>query len=70
MMSENNGWIKCSERLPDEHDSVIVFTPPYDVRVAWLRYDYKSKKGYYFTDIDIPYDFVTHWQPFPPPPTE
>lgn len=67
---QNNGWIKCSDRLPDEHDCVIVFTPPDDVRVAWLRHDDESKKGYYFTDINMPYDFVTHWKPLPPPPTE
>ena len=67
---KDDDWIKCSERLPGEYESVIVFTPPDDVRAAWLRYDDKCEKGYYFTDINIPYDFVTHWQPLPPPPTE
>lgn len=70
MSKKDNGWIKCSERLPGEYDCVIVFTPPDDVRTAWLRYDDECNKGYYFTDINIPYDFVTHWRPLPQPPED
>lgn len=44
---KDDDWIKCSERLPGEYESVIVFTPPDDVRAAWLRYDDKCEKGYY-----------------------
>lgn len=63
-MSENNGWIKCSDRLPplieDRTKPVLVYCDncgQYDIGV-WDEYD-----GW---DVYC----ATHWQPLPQPPED
>ena len=64
MSQDNNGWIKCSDRLPpligDRSKPVLVWCDncgQYDIGV-WDEYD-----GW---DVYC----VTHWQPLPLRPTE
>ena len=67
-MSENNGWIKCEDRLPNECDTVLLYLNddeyPYIV-TGWLDTDREFSDG-----KNCLSDYVTHWQPLPQPPEE
>lgn len=67
-MSENNGWIKCEDRLPNECDTVLLYVNddeyPYIV-TGWLDTDREFSDG-----KNCLSDYVTHWQPLPQPPEE
>ena len=60
-MSENNGWIKCSERLPKINTRVLICTREKEVGVAL----YQEVTGFGYIPL---YGEVTHWQPLPQPP--
>ena len=58
-------WIKCSERMPEKLDDVLVTDGVY-VEVKWWN-------GYIWDcwaprNSDISYKDVTHWMPLPEPP--
>ena len=66
---KDDDWIKCSDRLPNEHEYVL----------AWIesRYkpEYKSVTITPFYDGEFEIQAACHfnvlyWQPLPPPPTE
>ena len=68
----DNGWIKCSDRLPEEGQSVLVAIPvgnSFNVENATYRNDgvflccWCTKRG-----KNCAYD-VTYWRPLPPLPT-
>lgn len=65
-----DGWVACSERMPDEGSKVIVFRPHADesndppVKTA----TYKGGREYYH-GFDC-YCEPTHWMPLPNPPQE
>lgn len=67
-MSENNGWIKCEDRLPSECDTVLLYVNddeyPYIV-TGWLYTDREFYDGQNCLS-----DYVTHWQPLPKPPID
>lgn len=57
-------WIKCSERMPEELEDVLV-TDGRSVEVMYLNF------GLWYvtsTDSAICGDEVTHWMPLPEPP--
>ena len=62
-MSENNGWIKYSERLPKPNTRVLICNRDKEIRCTL----YQELLG--FGHIPL-YGEVTHWQPLPQPPEE
>ncbi len=76
-MSENNGWIKCSDRLPKIFDHKGLERS--DVVICFGKEEINDKKTYFFA-YRVPgdrfYGFngvceqVTHWQPLPNPPID
>ena len=63
-------WIKCSDQVPDDHQSVIAFVDSCFVISAQYRdgifYDIvKDDNGDFFETVGRD---VTHWQPLPEPP--
>lgn len=75
---QNNGWIKCSERLPPVNEdgescSVLLYgmeTPDSYVPHQFIGYLMDGK--FYCDGGYSPHQCysVTHWQTLPPPPTE
>ncbi|EQB4711627.1 DUF551 domain-containing protein [Enterobacter hormaechei] len=65
-----DGWVACSERMPEEGDDMIVFTD--DIVMSGVSYS--KKKGFYLQalgyDDDEPVDNVTHWMPLPSAPQQ
>lgn len=61
-------WIPVTERLPDNHDDVIVFSRQGDSSAIGLAYRIRNR-------WHCPYDpyigeYVTHWMPLPESPEE
>ncbi|MEW3322664.1 ead/Ea22-like family protein [Escherichia coli] len=63
-----DGWISCSERMPEGYADVLV-TDGEHVEVKWW-----DESGYWnsWTELnsDIFDDEITHWMPLPEPPQE
>ena len=63
-------WIKCSERMPEEGEAVLVYDDLRQVHegyylrygdyVSWVIHSYDSS---YYDEAN-----VTHWMPLPEPP--
>ena len=69
-MSEKNGWIKCSERMPEPYQSVLIFAEglvfsAFRSEKCWTTAEFDPDKGEY-----IKFDFgqVDYWQEEPLPP--
>ncbi|KZR10456.1 DUF551 domain-containing protein [Klebsiella aerogenes] len=66
-------WIKCSERIPEETQKLLVYSNGEVIAGFWNYVmppiDYKKYRA--FTDFGgRKLDIATHWMPFPTPPTE
>lgn len=64
----NNGWIPCSERLPEDVKTVFVTCiatdgTPYTAFARCKR----NRWSYYPSNIEIKYAEVIAWQPLPAP---
>ena len=57
----SNGWIPCSERLPDTYDNLLICQSN-----GYVGVGYSTLKE--FRDLNsYPYDDVIAWQPLPAP---
>lgn len=58
-------WIKCSERMPQNDDTVLILTG-YMQTAYWCAEENQWNWGdeYWFPEV------VTHWQPLPAPPKD
>lgn len=67
-------WIKCSERLPEYHKDVLVYTPHTGVTTAFFDFeDIPKFKEFWYSAYDgdpLPDQFVTHWMPCPKNPED
>ncbi|EKK7288406.1 DUF551 domain-containing protein [Escherichia coli] len=65
-----DGWISCSERMPEEMGDIIVVSDG----IVMSGISYSRRDGFYIAaleyDDDEPIDGVTHWMPLPEPPQE
>ncbi|EFM0086278.1 DUF551 domain-containing protein [Escherichia coli] len=65
-----DGWISCSERMPEETGDIIVVSDG----IVMSGISYSRRDGFYIAaleyDDDEPIDGVTHWMPLPEPPQE
>lgn len=64
-----DGWINCSERMPDVHEPIYIFHPDYGVdQGVW----YDNQEDAFLWDSDDTrrrdLDTVTHWMSMPPLP--
>ena len=60
---QNNGWIKCSDRLPKPNTRVLICNRDKEVGCAL----YQELIGFGYIPL---YGEVTHWQPLPQPTEE
>ena len=76
-----NGWIKCSERLPELYHTVFSGIISKDVLLYGIPYNdgeeemrvfvgYMTEDNEFHTDDIGKCDVVTHWQPLPQPPID
>lgn len=75
-------WIKCSERLPNDDEDVLIYDYRDGIGIGF--YEYSNVSGYYEKDgsffitnsgWEVSYDWArhmdpTHWMPLPKPPKE
>ncbi len=59
-----DGWISCSDRMPDNNHDVLFFDVWGYIRIGWFSADDRS----WFTSDDGCLMEVTHWMPLPEPP--
>ena len=78
MSQDNNGWIKCSDRLPpvnEDGESCSVLLYGMDILSDFGSHQfigYLMEGKFYCDDGHSPHQcyYVSHWRPLPPPPTE
>ncbi|EOS8622931.1 DUF551 domain-containing protein [Escherichia coli] len=66
-----DGWISCSERMPEETKMLLAFSQGEIVAAYWNwvvnPIDYKKYRAFTYLSGNI-LDDVTHWMPLPEPP--
>ncbi|HBM0958366.1 TPA: DUF551 domain-containing protein [Enterobacter roggenkampii] len=61
-----DGWVACSERMPEQFVEVLVCTEDGSRYVAALNQSMNWDDGDFFDDIQ----YVTHWMPLPAAPQQ
>lgn len=68
-----DGWISCSERMPEDTKMLLAFSQGKIVAAYWnwvmSPIDYKKYRAFTYLSGNI-LDDVTHWMPLPEPPQE
>lgn len=61
----NNGWIPCSERLPDAEADVLLSLRSLDIYVGFMA----NTEGMFYVEGEgyVEYENVLAWQPLPTP---
>ncbi|HCA4535715.1 TPA: DUF551 domain-containing protein [Escherichia coli] len=66
-----DGWINCSERMPEDTKMLLAFSQGQIVAAYWnwvmSPIDYKKYRAFTYLSGNI-LDDVTHWMPLPEPP--
>ena len=67
---DRNGWIKCSERMPDVASIVLVWRE--ERKMAWwaILAEENEWRGWDSRPLAWEGFYPTHWQPLPDPPEE
>lgn len=63
-------WIKCSERMPEGGEYVIVYHPTDGTQKITYFFEYGSWWDTAEDDYRVPKSYFTHWMPLPDPPTD
>lgn len=58
------GWIKCSDKYPEDMTDVLV-TDGWEVKIMWW---YDGKWNSWASRLALDSDSITHWKPLPNPP--
>ncbi|HDV1789237.1 valyl-tRNA synthetase [Escherichia coli] len=68
-----DGWISCSDRIPEDTKMLLAFSQGEIVAAYWNwvvnPIDYKKYRAFTYLSGNI-LDDVTHWMPLPEPPQE
>ncbi|MDV0918644.1 DUF551 domain-containing protein [Escherichia coli] len=68
-----DGWISCSDRMPEDTKMLLAFSQGQIVAAYWnwvmSPIDYKKYRAFTYLSGNI-LDDVTHWMPLPEPPQE
>lgn len=68
-----DGWISCSERMPEDTKMLLAFSQGEIVAAYWnwvmSPIDYKKYRAFTYLSGNI-LDDVTHWMPLPEPPEQ
>ncbi|MCK3082672.1 DUF550 domain-containing protein [Escherichia coli] len=68
-----DGWISCSERMPEDNKMLLAFSQGQIVAAYWnwvmSPIDYKKYRAFTYLSGNI-LDDVTHWMPLPEPPEQ
>lgn len=62
-----NGWIPCSERMPETYVNVLLTDEHGDICIGQLE---SCEDAHFYISSSIHRYKATHWQPLPEPPTE
>lgn len=61
----SDGWVKCSERMPEDTQWCLVYTDYGQFAQCWSN---NTNHGWLGDEISIPNIDVTHWMPLPAAP--
>ncbi len=61
----SDGWVKCSDRMPEDAQWCLVYTDYGQFAQCWSS---NTNRGWLGDEISIPNIDVTHWMPLPAAP--
>ena len=70
LQNEGIGWIPVSERLPEIHETVLLFDSSNGETVSGFKAINKQWTAVHDYFHGDKFDYITHWQPLPSGPKE